>query len=262
MKKWIALLLGVVMTVSFAGCGSTGSAASMQESSAQAESTQEASEESSAAAGGTSEAESVQETDAARETTETASGTEETTAAEESTEASETGTESGTDSASAEGRTLVVYYSATGNTEAVANYIAQATGGDLFELEPVDPYTDEDLNWTGENSRVVYEHDNEDARDVELVADTVDNWDEYDTVFIGYPIWWGIAAWPVDTFVEANDFTGKTVIPFCTSSSSELGESGQLLADLAGTGEWLEGMRFRSGVDEEDVTSWVESLGL
>ena len=262
MKKWIALLLGVVMTVSLAGCGSTGSTASTQESSVQAESTQEAPEESSAAAGGTSEAESVQETDAARETTETASGTEETTAAEESTEASETGTESGTDSASAEGRTLVVYYSATGNTEAVANYIAQATGGDLFELEPVDPYTDEDLNWTDENSRVVYEHDNEDARDVELVADTVDNWDEYDTVFIGYPIWWGIAAWPVDTFVEANDFTGKTVIPFCTSSSSDLGESGQLLADLAGTGDWQEGMRFRSSASEADVQEWLNGLGL
>ena len=262
MKKWIALLLGVVMTVSFAGCGSTGSTASTQESSAQAESTQEASEESSAAAGGTSEAESVQETDAAQETTETASGTEETTAAEESTEASETGTESGTDSASAEGRTLVVYYSATGNTEAVANYIAQATGGDLFELEPVDPYTDEDLNWTDENSRVVYEHDNEDARDVELVADTVDNWDEYDTVFIGYPIWWGIAAWPVDTFVEANDFTGKTVIPFCTSSSSDLGESGQLLAEMAGTGDWQEGMRFRSSASEADVQEWLNGLGL
>ena len=262
MKKWIALLLGVVMTVSLAGCGSTGSAASMQESSVQAESTQEASEESSAAAGGTSEAESVQETDAARETTETASETEETTAAEESAEASETGTESGTDSASAEGRTLVVYYSATGNTEAVANYIAQATGGDLFEQEPVDPYTDEDLNWTDENSRVVYEHDNEDARDVELVADTVDNWDEYDTVFIGYPIWWGIAAWPVDTFVEANDFTGKTVIPFCTSSSSDLGESGQLLAEMAGTGDWQEGMRFRSSASEADVQEWVNGLGL
>lgn len=262
MKKWIALLLGVVMTVSLAGCGSTGSTASTQESSVQAESTQEAPEESSAAAGGTSEAESVQETDAARETTETASGTEETTAAEESAEASETGTESGTDSASAEGRTLVVYYSATGNTEAVANYIAQATGGDLFELEPVDPYTDEDLNWTDENSRVVYEHDNEDARDVELVADTVDNWDEYDTVFIGYPIWWGIAAWPVDTFVEANDFTGKTVIPFCTSSSSDLGESGQLLAEMAGTGDWQEGMRFRSSASEADVQEWVNGLGL
>ena len=262
MKKWIALLLGVVMTVSLAGCCSTGSTASTQESSVQAESTQEAPEESSAAAGGTSEAESVQETDAAQETTETASGTEETTAAGESTEASETGTKSGTDSASAEGRTLVVYYSATGNTEAVANYIAQATGGDLFELEPVDPYTDEDLNWTDENSRVVYEHDNEDARDVELVADTVDNWDEYDTVFIGYPIWWGIAAWPVDTFVEANDFTGKTVIPFCTSSSSDLGESGQLLAEMAGTGDWQEGMRFRSSASEADVQEWLNGLGL
>src|SRR5699024_2023556 len=123
----------------------------------------------------------------------------------------------------------------TGNTEEAAGYIAEITGGDLFELEPADPYTSEDLNWTNEESRVVYEHDNPDARAVELVADTVDNWEDYDTVFIGYPIWWGIAAWPVDTFVEANDFTGKTVIPFCTSSSSGLGESGDLLEELAGT---------------------------
>lgn len=77
-----------------------------------------------------------------------------------------------------------------------------------------------------------------------------------------YPVWWGIAAWPVNTFIEANDFTGKTVIPFCTSSSSGLGESGELLAELAGTGDWQEGMRFRSSVSEEDVTAWVESLGL
>ena len=115
---------------------------------------------------------------------------------------------------------LVVYFSATGNTESAANLIAEATGADVFKLEPVEPYTDADLNWTDESSRVVYEHDNPDDRHVELVADTVENWDQYDTVFIGYPIWWGIAAWPVDTFVEANDFTGKTVIPFCTSSSS------------------------------------------
>ncbi len=160
------------------------------------------------------------------------------------------------------GKTLVVYFSATGNTEAAANYIAEITGGDLFELEPADPYTNEDLNWRDEDSRVVYEHDNPDARDVELVADTVENWDEYDTVFIGYPIWWGIAAWPVDTFVEANDFTGKTVIPFCTSSSSGLGASGQLLAELAGTGDWQEGHRFSSRVSEEDVRSWLTGLGL
>ena len=157
---------------------------------------------------------------------------------------------------------LVVYYSATGNTEAVAGYIAEATGGDLFELEPAEPYTDADLNWTDENSRVTLEHEDESLRDIELVADTVDNWDSYDTVFIGYPIWWGIAAWPVDGFVEANDFTGKTVIPFCTSSSSGLGQSGELLAEMAGTGDWQEGQRFRSSASQEDVTEWVDSLGL
>ena len=157
---------------------------------------------------------------------------------------------------------LVVYFSATGNTEQAAQYIAEATGGDLFELEPAEPYTDEDLNWTTDGSRVNQEHEDESLRDVELVADTVDNWDQYDTVFIGYPIWWGIAAWPVDGFVEANDFTGKTVIPFCTSSSSGIGQSGELLAELAGTGDWQEGQRFSSGVSQEDVDSWVSELGL
>lgn len=157
---------------------------------------------------------------------------------------------------------LVVYYSATGNTESVANDIAATLDADVFELEPVDPYTEEDLNWTDDNSRVVAEYENEDERDVELVNTSVDNWEEIDTVFIGYPIWWGIAAWPVNQFIENNDFTGKTVIPFCTSSSSGLGESGELLAQMAGTGDWQEGMRFRSGVDEADVQEWVNGLGL
>lgn len=157
-------------------------------------------------------------------------------------------------------KTLVVYYSASGNTEKVADSIAQAVDGDLFELVPVKPYTEEDLNWRDDNSRVTMEHDNPDQREVELVKDTVDNWKEYNRVFIGYPIWWGEVAWPVDGFVEANDFTGKTVIPFCTSSSSGLGESGELLEKMAGTGGWQEGMRFQSHVSQEDVTSWVESL--
>lgn len=161
-----------------------------------------------------------------------------------------------------EGKTLVVYFSATGNTEEAAGYIAAATGADMFELEPVEPYSDDDLNWTDDNSRVVQEHDNPDAREVELVESTVSDWESYDTIFIGYPIWWGIAAWPVDGFIAANDFTGKTVIPFCTSSSSGLGESGELLEEAAGTGEWLEGMRFSSSVSEADVQDWVEELGL
>lgn len=160
------------------------------------------------------------------------------------------------------GKTLVVYYSASGNTEAVAGYIAEAVNGDIFEIEPVDIYTNADLNWTDQDSRVCYEYNNPDARDIELVSTEVSDWDSYDTVFIGYPIWWGIAAWPVDNFVKENDFTGKTVIPFCTSSSSGLGESGALLAEMAGTGDWQDGERFRSSVSEEDVKVWVEGLGL
>lgn len=160
------------------------------------------------------------------------------------------------------GKILVVYYSATGNTGEAANYIAAATGADTLELVPAEPYTDEDLDYNDKNSRVVYEHDNPDARDIELVESTVSDWESYDTVFVGYPIWWGIAAWPVDSFIEANDFTGKTVIPFCTSASSGLGESGELLAEAAGTGEWLEGMRFSSSVSEEDVQNWLDEQGL
>ena len=159
-------------------------------------------------------------------------------------------------------KALVVYYSATGNTEEVANYIAAAKDADLFELEPAQSYSSDDLDWTDRNSRVSREHDNPQERVVPLVADTVENWDSYDTVFIGYPIWWGIAAWPVDGFIAANDFTGKTVIPFCTSSSSGLGESGELLEKAAGTGEWLEGIRFRSGASEETVVEWVNGLEL
>lgn len=160
------------------------------------------------------------------------------------------------------GKTLVVYYSASGHTEDVANTIAGATGADLFELEPAEPYSSADLNYSDDNSRVSQEHENEDLRDVELAAATVEDWDSYETVFIGYPIWWGIAAWPVDGFVEGNDFTGKTVIPFCTSASSGLGESGELLEEKAGTGNWMEGIRFSSGASEETVQEWVEGLGL
>ena len=170
--------------------------------------------------------------------------------------------DSGGESTAESGSVLVVYYSASGHTETVAGYIAQATGGDIFEITPAQPYTDDDLNWSDSDSRVTREHEDGSLRDVELTTTEVENWDSYDTVFIGYPIWWGIAAWPVDGFVEANDFTGKTVIPFCTSSSSGLGESGELLAELAGTGDWQEGQRFRSSAGQADVDEWVDSLGL
>lgn len=171
------------------------------------------------------------------------------------------GSKTTTAPAASGGKTLVVYFSATGNTKAAAEAIAAATGGDLLELEPAEPYTSADLDYNNADSRVSREHDDESLRDVALKATTVANWADYDTVYIGYPIWWGIAAWPVDTFVKANDFTDKTVIPFCTSGSSDIGESGTQLAALAGTGDWQTGKRFASAVTQQEVADWVKSLG-
>lgn len=176
-----------------------------------------------------------------------------------SSSASETAVADDTEST---GKTLVVYYSATGTTEGVAQTIADTTGGDLFEIQPVEPYTDDELDWTNDDSRVSREHDDESLRDVDLVSTSVDNWDSYDTVFIGYPIWQGIAAWPVDGFVEANDFTGKAVIPFCTAASSGIGDSGNLLEEMAGTGNWLEGKRLDRGISEDEVKDWISDLGI
>ena len=231
MKKFTALLMSFLLVFSLAACGYT-QQAEETESTANSETIaddviSDAEEESSE--------EVADANDAASED------------AEEDTEA-------------AGSKVLVVYYSATGSTEAVAETIADATGGDLFELMPVEPYSSDDLDWTNSNSRVSVEYANEEQRVVELVADSVENWDEYDTVLIGYPIWWGIAAWPVNEFVENHDFSGKTVIPFCTSSSSGLGQSGELLEEMAGTGDWQKGQRFRSSASESDVVDWVNSL--
>jgi len=155
-------------------------------------------------------------------------------------------------------KVLVAYYSASGNTERIANNIAELTGADIFAIVPVDEYTDADLVWRDESSRVNKEHENEN-RHVELISTKVEEFDSYEVIFIGYPIWWGDAAWVVDDFVKNNDFTGKTVIPFATSSSSPLGESGTKLAAMARTGEWLEGKRFSSGADESEVKEWIDS---
>lgn len=225
MKKLTALLLSVVLVLSLAACGSANKPASsttQPETSAPTEQPTTEPSESSSTAPAESEPETQPET----------------------------------------GKTLVVYYSASGNTERVAKDIAEAAGADLFEIVPTEVYTSDDLDWTNPDSRVSREHDDESLRDVPLTTTEVPDWDSYDTVFIGYPIWWGIAAWPVDTFVKNNDFTGKTVIPFATSTSSGMGQSGSLLADMAGTGEWQEGQRFSSGVSGDDVQSWVNGLGL
>ena len=160
------------------------------------------------------------------------------------------------------GKILVAYYSATGSTQTVAETIADYLSADTFVITPVEPYTSADLNWTDNSSRVVQEHNDPANRHVALTTTEVPDFDSYDTVFIGYPIWWGNAAWPVDGFIAANDFTGKTVIPFCTSSSSPLGSSGTDLAALAGTGTWLEGQRFSSSVSASTVEQWLDGLDL
>lgn len=225
MKRLFSLLTAAVLAVSLAACGSSAS---------------------SAAATPTPTTEPIpapteQSAPAESETTETVGSTEETTT---------------------DGKALVVYYSATGTTKRVAQLIADAIGADRFEVEPAEPYTTADLNYSDKNSRVSREHDDESLRDVALVSAEVPDWDSYDTVFIGYPIWWGGAAWPMNGFMTANDFTGKTVIPFATAASSGMGDSGTDLAKLAGTGDWLDGQRFFSSTTADDIQSWLDTLGL
>lgn len=227
MKKIITLALGLAMALTLAACGQPGASASQPAASNPPEETGAAS-----------------------------------TLPAETPDASTPQPEQADAQDSEAGKTLVVYFSASGNTGRVAGYLADALDTDTFELIPTQPYTSADLNWTAEGSRVNREHEDESLRDVKLTANTVANWADYDTVLIGYPIWWGIAAWPVNDFVKSNDFTGKTVIPFCTSSSSGLGESDELLADMAGTGDWQTGMQFASNTSEADVTEWVSGLNV
>lgn len=244
MKKIITLIMGVLLMFSLAACG----------------------KEQQVADGGAEKpsSETAERNGVESETPKEAAGVSsvEGTENESSTDGNISNTTNTENMENTNGKTLVVYYSASGNTKEAAEYIAAATGGDLFELEPEEAYTEEDLDWTDKDSRVCREHENEEERDITLVSVEVPDWDSYETVFIGYPIWWGIAAWPVNGFITANDFNGKTVIPFCTSASSGLGESGELLEKMAGTGNWLEGERFSSGISEEDVKTWVNSLGL
>lgn len=237
MKKLIALLLGIIMIFSLAACAGT---------------TPDTPSGTTPSNGSQTTPNNTNDTKNPDSTT---SGEDSTTGTTDTTDSTDT-----PDTPAAGGKTLVVYFSGSGNTKRVAEDIAAATGGTLFELVPVTPYTSADLSWTTAGSRVNREHDDESLRDIPLVTTTPENFDEYDTVFIGYPIWWGIAAWPVNNFVKNNDFAGKTVIPFATSASSGMGQSGSLLAEMAGTGNWQEGHRFSSGASKSTVEEWVNGL--
>ena len=176
------------------------------------------------------------------------------------TDANEQQVQGNSTSDSASGKVLVAYYSAQGHTKRVAEAAADELGADLFEIVPAEVYSDDDLNWTDDQSRVTREHEDESLRDVPLAQTTPDNWADYDTVLLGYPIWWAIAAWPCNHFATDNDFTGKKVIPFCTSASSGLGQSGELLASTAGTGDWQDGQRFSSGASDDEVRTWAAGI--
>ena len=153
---------------------------------------------------------------------------------------------------------LVIYFSATGTTKGVAEKLANVTGADLYEIVPAEPYTDEDLNYSDRSTRATREQDDPQTRpeiggeDIELTG--------YATVYIGYPIWWGEEPRIMCTFVESHDFTGITVIPFCNSGGSGIGRSGDDLAQLAGSGDWLKGARLNGNVGEDELRAWVDGL--
>ena len=178
-----------------------------------------------------------------------------------SAESASAATESETpENDAAEQKILVAYFSATGTTEDVAEQIAEGLSCDLYEITPQDPYTDADLNYSDTSSRTTSEMNDENARPA--ISGSVSDMAQYDVVFLGYPIWWGEAPRIINTFLESYDFSGKTIVPFCTSGSSGISSSVSALKPLASGATWLEGRRFGGGVSDETVMEWVRSLNL
>ena len=174
-----------------------------------------------------------------------------------SSTASEAAATSDTDGSS---HILVAYFSATGNTEAVAERLASGLDADLFSIVPADPYSEEDLDYNDDNSRSSQEMNDPSARPA--ISWTLDNRDQYDIIFLGYPIWWGDAPRIMSTFMESYDFSGKTIVPFCTSASSGISQSIATLEALAEDADWRDGQRFDADTDEAELMEWVDSLNL
>ena len=176
----------------------------------------------------------------------------------EDTTPTEEQTPEGTDDG--EKKVLIAYFSATNNTENIANHLNEILDADLYEIVPETPYTADDLNYNDSSSRSSQEMNDPDSRPV--ISGSVENMEQYDVIFLGYPIWWGEAPRIINTFLESYDLSGKTIAPFCTSASSPLGSSATKLQDLTGSAAWLEGQRFSGGASVSDVQSWVDSLNL
>ena len=170
----------------------------------------------------------------------------------------ETNSDTPAEDNTADGKTLVVYFSATGTTKGVAEQIAAVTDADTYEILAAQLYSDDDLDYNNNDSRATKEQNDKSIRP-EIGSEKIDL-SAYDTIYLGYPIWWGQAPRIMDTFVESYDFTGKTVIPFCTSGSSDIGTTGDDLGANAGSGNWLQGKRFAGGTSQADVEEWLATF--
>ena len=152
---------------------------------------------------------------------------------------------------------LVAYFSASGATEKVAEKLAAAAKADLFEIKPAQPYTDADLNWTDKKSRSTIEMNDPSSRPE--IADKCDNLGDYDTIFVGFPVWWYIEPRIIDTFLESNDFSGKTVIPFATSGGSGLGKNAENFRKILGKNTTV---KLLNRTTDSDIRTWLTTLGL
>ena len=161
---------------------------------------------------------------------------------------------------SSDNDTLVIYFSRTGNTEKIAEYLIELTDADSYVIEAAVPYTDDDIKYQDDNCRANKEQNDKTVRPE--IANPIGSIDSYDTIFLGYPIWWGQEPRIIDTFLESYDFSEKTVIPFCTSGSSGIATSGKNIADLVPIGNQLEGKRFPASATKDDVKEWVDTLPL
>ncbi len=158
-------------------------------------------------------------------------------------------------------KALVAYFSCSGVTAKLAKELASAVDGDLYEIRPAVPYTSADLNWADKNSRSSVEMNDRSSRPA--LADTAANIDEYDTVFVGFPIWWYIAPTIINTFLESYDFSGKTVIPFATSGGSGVGDTDKYLhPSCSEKTNWRPAKRFPNGTQSADLKQWVNELKL
>ncbi len=153
---------------------------------------------------------------------------------------------------------LVAYFSASGVTKAAAECLAKAVGADLFEIKPKIPYTRADLDWTNKKSRSSIEMSNPDSRPE--ITEKLSNMDEYDTVFIGFPIWWYVAPTIINTFLESYDFSGKTIIPFATSGGSGLGKTVEILKPLCSAGTKWENGKMLNHMSEQDLKNWINQF--